>query len=303
MNNYSNIINLEKRSVAPLLKLKSHITLIHLFLEWSIIACIAYISEYFSILPIYILSIFVIAARMHAIASLAHEAVHYLINQDKKINDFIARVFITLPLFFSLELYRKSHMAHHSFLNSEKDPDAVRQKKYKEFQFPLRIPSLIFILLKDVLGINFLRYRLQSIFSKQYWHTQFKIFDVSALVYYIIGITLIYLLNLEFIFLKYWILPYITWLQVIVRIRAIAEHHAISDKANKETRTTLTNILDKLLFGPKNSNFHAEHHVFPTVPFYNLPKLHKILLKNDTFKSSTHYSNGYISVLKECTHR
>ena len=291
----------EKENIANLRKTKPYRTVLNLFWEWVVIVVLILFSEYINILPIYFLSVILIAARMHAIASLAHEAVHYLISKNKALNNFIARFFITLPLFSSLEGYRDSHLKHHRYLNTDKDPDATRQASYKEFKFPLKKGQLLMVLLRDLLGINFIYYKARAIFSKLYWGKVFKLFDVVALAFYLVLFFCIFRLDLELVFFKYWIVPYITWLQVILRVRAIAEHHSIPRRSQSLTRTTLTTVFDKVLFGPKNSNYHAEHHLFPSVPFYHLPRLHKILLENNTFRNSTHFSKGYIGVLKECT--
>jgi fatty acid desaturase len=40
--------------------------------------------------------------------------------------------------------------------------------------------------------------------------------------------------------------------------------------------------------------YHIEHHLFPQIPFYNLPKLHK-LIKNQLPKTN----NGLIDAYKE----
>ena len=38
------------------------------------------------------------------------------------------------------------------------------------------------------------------------------------------------------------------------------------------TRTVMMNPVSRFLY--LNMNYHIEHHMFPLVPYYNLPKLH-----------------------------
>jgi fatty acid desaturase len=38
-----------------------------------------------------------------------------------------------------------------------------------------------------------------------------------------------------------------------------------------------------------NLNYHLEHHLFPGVPWYNLPKVHRILLDDYTAAGSSIY--------------
>ena len=41
------------------------------------------------------------------------------------------------------------------------------------------------------------------------------------------------------------------------------------------TRTVLLNPVFSFLYA--NMNYHIEHHMFPMVPYYNLPKLHELV--------------------------
>jgi fatty acid desaturase len=102
-------------------------------------------------------------------------------------------------------------------------------------------------------------------------------------------------------FALYWIVPMFTWLVLIMRIRSIAEHHAIDEPptAYPLTRTTQATWLERIFVAPKNVNFHVEHHFFPSVPFYNLPKLHAILMSKPEFREGAHITRSYWGVLEE----
>lgn len=103
------------------------------------------------------------------------------------------------------------------------------------------------------------------------------------------------------IYVLYWVVPFVTWFQFINRIRTIAEHNAVKKNALIGTRTTIATWFDKLfIVGFNHPNYHIEHHLYPSVPFYNLPKLHKLLIKDETFKSRAHITAGYHNVILEC---
>ena len=65
---------------------------------------------------------------------------------------------------------------------------------------------------------------------------------------------------------------------------------------HQQGETTRTLYLGPILgyFLYSNMQYHIEHHAFPQIPFYNLPKLHK-LIKNQLPKSN----NGLIDAYKE----
>jgi fatty acid desaturase len=76
-----------------------------------------------------------------------------------------------------------------------------------------------------------------------------------------------------------------------MRAYLIAEHTLCSRDQNflTNTRTTLTVFPVRLLMW--NMPFHAEHHLFPAVPFHRLPALHEAI--GDRF---THVGRGYVAV-------
>jgi fatty acid desaturase len=73
--------------------------------------------------------------------------------------------------------------------------------------------------------------------------------------------------------LLFWIGPVILG-QPFLRLYLLAEHTLCSQDANglTNTRTTLTNGLVRLLMW--NMSYHAEHHLFPSIPFHRLPDAH-----------------------------
>ena len=83
---------------------------------------------------------------------------------------------------------------------------------------------------------------------------------------------------------RLWLLPLLTVLQPILRLRAIAEHGAVTDlsspltaaRCNRSTGT-LGNLLGRVLLFPHHVNHRLEHHLYPAVPHYHLPALHRLL--------------------------
>ena len=73
--------------------------------------------------------------------------------------------------------------------------------------------------------------------------------------------------------LYYWFLPAVL-AQPFLRALLICEHTGCSLDANglSNTRTTLAGFPIRLLMW--NMPFHAEHHLYPTIPFHQLPALH-----------------------------
>jgi fatty acid desaturase len=77
-----------------------------------------------------------------------------------------------------------------------------------------------------------------------------------------------------------WMLPLVTVLQAILRLRAICEHGAVTDYGSPLTaaRTNLASPWVRYAMFPHHVNYHVEHHLYPAVPHYHLPRLHAALV-------------------------
>jgi len=83
-------------------------------------------------------------------------------------------------------------------------------------------------------------------------------------------------------YLVLWVLPLVTVVQAILRLRAIAEHGATTDFTSPLTaaRTNLAPAWLEWLIFPHQVNYHIEHHLYASVPHYNLPALHREMRAN-----------------------
>ena len=107
-------------------------------------------------------------------------------------------------------------------------------------------------------------------------------------------------------FLLYWAVPYMTIFLMLVYVRGVADHFGDMTYTNAltGTRTIIKpGIVVRTLVQPHNLQYHIEHHPFPSVPFYNLPQLHKLLMENETYRAQAHVSVGPIAVIRECLKR
>jgi fatty acid desaturase len=73
--------------------------------------------------------------------------------------------------------------------------------------------------------------------------------------------------------LIYWLFPVMLG-QPLLRAILLAEHTGCSEDANglTNTRTTLTSWPVRFLMW--NMPYHAEHHLYPSIPFHALPRAH-----------------------------
>ena len=53
------------------------------------------------------------------------------------------------------------------------------------------------------------------------------------------------------------------------------------DDPLRNTRTTHASWLERLFIAPNRVNYHLEHHLLMTVPYFRLPRLHRLLREAD----------------------
>ena len=97
-----------------------------------------------------------------------------------------------------------------------------------------------------------------------------------------------------------WVLPQLTWFQLITRMRNIAEHACIAKNEPdplRHARTTYANLIARATLAPYYVNYHCEHHMFMHVPCYNLPKIHRLLARQGVTNGMLTEPGGYFKVM------
>ena len=76
--------------------------------------------------------------------------------------------------------------------------------------------------------------------------------------------------------LVFWIGPQVLG-QPMLRLYLLTEHTGctLDDNGLTNTRTTLTNAVMRLVMW--NMSYHAEHHLYPSIPFHRLPAAHEAI--------------------------
>src|SRR5919199_889703 len=96
-----------------------------ILIDWAVILAAMAAPLYLTpwLLPI---SVIVIASRQRALGIFVHDASHKHICRNTRLNDWIGRYLLALPLFEDFASYRKSHLDHYRNLGHDSsDPDYV----------------------------------------------------------------------------------------------------------------------------------------------------------------------------------
>ena len=295
-------LSIPTADLKPLFKTRPFLHARAIVFDWLIIIATILLCIQFFNPATYFLAVLIIGARMHALAILMHDATHYRFLKNRKWNDMLTNLLTMYWLFTSIEQYRNNHMAHHRHLNSEHDPDWVAKLGESKFTFPktntefiTTVLSYLFMYtgLMDALG--FLK-RFSAQADKKKGKSSINYVQIG---FYLVLFTVLTIAGWWAYFLLFWIVPYLSALFMFQYIRSVAEHFgdlAYENELNG-SRSIRPKGLEKFFLPPHNVGYHLEHHLYPAVPFYNLPQLHELLMKDPTFKAQAHLTEGYLSGL------
>ena len=276
--------------LAPLTQLDASRSLASIAYTFGLLATIiAMAITFWSWWPA-LLAIVLIAPLQHALFILAHEAAHYRLHPDRRINDWLGR-FIGMTGGVSMCSYRVIHRLHHNYLYKPQDPDIALHGGY-----PRGKKYLIKKLLKDVTGQtafkNYAYFFGNPAINLNANITQRPLDDTApslrraaledrwfVAAFHVLMPIVMFSLGWGWYYMVLWVIPLLTLLQAILRLRAICEHGAVTDFSSPLTaaRTNIANAWQRFFIFPHHVNYHLAHHLYPAVPHYNLPKLHEAL--------------------------
>ncbi len=90
-------------------------------------------------IPVTIVAITLIGGGQQRLATLTHEAAHYMLFRNRTLNEFCSEWFCMFPIFGTTHSYRVQHLGHHQYPNDpERDPDWVQMSRSgHRYTFPM----------------------------------------------------------------------------------------------------------------------------------------------------------------------
>jgi fatty acid desaturase len=235
----------------------------------------------------------VVSACQHALFLLTHDGAHYSIARRKWWNDLISDALFAAPIFYTTERYREGHLPHHTHLG-----DHARDLERRTWVL-VRGSHLARLLVRALTGWSAARAIIgltpEKVGARQApgrWIAGVLLTNGGLLAY-------CWALGAPFTYVWLWLAPLFTLTYLLLIVRAVAEHQPESyarravpdegvDLTPVLTRTFAAGPIERFFFAPVGAHHH-EHHLFPGVPFAQLPRLHATLA-----------ARGYFDALPDC---
>jgi fatty acid desaturase len=223
-----------------------------------------------------LLAIPIIGVRYYTLLIIGHDGIHRRLFRSARWNDWFADVVVFGPVAGITRINNQNHLGHHRLLSTPEDPDL--------HQFTCTNKYRLWLLLGYLSGVTSLHRSFKNVFlrressrPKTVKHSPgYTWRDLAVIALWQAG-----LIGGLTWFVAWWAYP-VLWLAplycitfLLENFRGFAEHSQPEPDAQADQHrliTFLSNPVERWFVAPLNMNYHAAHHLWPSIPYYNLPR-------------------------------
>jgi fatty acid desaturase len=251
-------------------------TIIH----WALIGALFTFVAYWPALWSVALACVIIGVNIYGLYIIGHDGLHRRLFPTERANDLWNDIFIVGSYFAITRINRRNHIHHHLVTCLEDDPD---RHKYthpgKELVFPLFffltglanvVPAIRNVFFESTNRASNL---IKTNASKR---ERYKLRDLAILI----GWQIVLIGGLTYFigwwaYPVLWIMPLYVFAYLADLLRVFCEHSMLVHDHQADVSMRLVSFtsswLEKMFFAPHNMNLHMIHHLWPSIPYYNLP--------------------------------
>lgn len=258
--------------------------------EGALLVAAAALCERFRHPLVYVVAAMFIGARQYGIATIAlHDGAHFRLCRNRALNDFVAIALCCL-LFLDMPGYRAFHGKHHRLLLTKDDPELpLRRKRFG----PIKVGVGLLLAL---VGGGFVAHFIIN--ARTRWLCPI-VLVLPLIGYY-------YDVRIAELWVRYWIVPGVTWLAFLNFVQIQSEHWLVGPDHKRYhenplymSRDVAPSLIDRLFFISIGTNYHLTHHIYPAVPVYRLAKVNALLRETPIYKHNATLSRGYFDVIAD----
>ena len=285
---YSEKYNMTYSEFREKLRTPFKVVQLSLFTNWLAILIVVIATSFSSNLFSLFFLCVILSLLLHRVLIIIHEGAHYLLAEDKKINDTLSNLTAGWFVFTDIKAYRTSHIQHHRALGTENDPENSHAEMLD-----------LSWLASAISGFKTLSAVTRRIKSKDRSKNDLSNFSVIPVVGILLqGIIVVLIWRyLGLISLVVWVTCLIVIAPTLGMLRNLLEHRYVeavdpilweifldnSGKAinvNQITTRTFTKSVFSKLYGSMGFTRHLLHHWDPSISYLNLKKIHDFLLSS-----------------------
>lgn len=206
------------------------------------------------------------------IFGVVHDCVHGAFFKSRRANEILGRIAAAVVV-TNFSFYKSFHIKHHACATLPEDPEGVISltslKDYARFLLaPIFFLNMWIEVLKIASGAQ------SKVIHQKKFHSA-VVWDAVGFACWLIVVCTLTLAVPSAVGFGY-LLPLVIFFP-LMNLTSLPEHFATVPGRSVigNTRSTDSNLLFTLLFW--FNNLHAEHHAYPSVPSYNLPRLRTVI--------------------------
>jgi fatty acid desaturase len=286
-----------RNQIKSLMQLDNWHGLLALLEDYAVILVSAWITIHVTGF-FYPVALLLIGSRQRALATLLHESAHGTLAKNKILNNILGTFCSGYLILQQMEDYKRSHCKdHHRHMGDPQlDPDT--RFYYEQGLFDQSLTPREFcvkhiiqplFLLKVPRYVEYVFKHRLLVVKGNYQERIIKLIYWSVIVGVSIGFGFWHHLIL------FWVIPYFTTFQVIGWFIEMSEHYPLVKDGNVDlymSRNRFSPWYEAFFTSIHCENFHLIHHLIPSVPFWNLPKVHQILLNDPNYRRHNRLTSG-----------
>jgi fatty acid desaturase len=220
----------------------------------------------------------VIGNRYYGLFIIGHDGMHRRLLRSVKRNDFWNDLLILAPIGAITRINNRNHLKHHRLLATTSDPDRHKYRctgKNDEAELVghisgvtsvWRSASAVFLAHEKQAGAEGQAGGLLGMYTAR---------DLAMLAAWFVALAggLSWLVG-WWAYPVLWLVPVYLFMYLGDNLRSFAEHSQPQEDQGADEHRLITyesNPLERMLVSPMNMNYHAAHHLWPSIPYYNLP--------------------------------
>ena len=241
--------------------------------------------------------VFLLAGQgMHLMGWIGHDGLHFNLARNRHVSTVIGIVFSAMTVLFVEMGMALDHWTHHRYTNTSRDPDLALFETNRTF----------------LSRMLFTRARANRLYLRRIVRLAFGLAldaEVSQIVFPFRLATIRLYARLNLLSVAFWAAVYLAIFAVDWRIgiigyvvptfigsvvsglRPYIEHNGTGVETFYNTRTRTSGLWTILDFG---GNYHLEHHLYPGVPQWRLPRLHRYLKERGLYDAGCHFEATFL---------